>query len=387
MAGEIFERLLSASGNSGDAGALRIRASYAPTGGPSTKVFPPTYPGSEKYLVESRYLEGALVRAIVLDSIQSQANRLELGILDAVDDGRVALPFLEVAADIASEPFRVTSLDAPHRSPDAYFRDAETADGIPFDESELGRTLRRSSERVATPLFQHSPADLVLGMWDSQRGGRGRRIARAYSSEVVGFGVERGQRGAVRMDPYNLQGSIQYNKETREWALESSGSVRGAKKAKLSDVNHGNAIADESVGGFAVAAIERVATVSFGVLRRLRFPLGGEHSAERDAAGRAVLASLALLGDRLAFAGPSLFLRSGCDLALQNETVEWVLRGGASDMLEMDVPAAFDLFTTAVQHASSFGLRFAAEPVRLRPKKNLRELLEQNFTRPPATDD
>ena len=41
-----------------------------------------------------------------------------------------------------------------------------------------------------------------------------------------------------------------------------------------------------------------------------------------------MLAAYALLADRLAFGGPSLWLRSGCELVLEAEQLEWVNRGG-----------------------------------------------------------
>ena len=62
---------------------------------------------------------------VLLDSVQSQANRLEMALLDAFRAGRMKFPLLSVdfsksVPDIAE----ITALDAPHRIADAVFRDS-----------------------------------------------------------------------------------------------------------------------------------------------------------------------------------------------------------------------------------------------------------------------
>ena len=64
------------------AAALRLRAKLDGTGGDGGKVFPPTYVGGV-YAVEDRRIDGHVVRCVLLDSVQSQANRLEDALLDA----------------------------------------------------------------------------------------------------------------------------------------------------------------------------------------------------------------------------------------------------------------------------------------------------------------
>ena len=63
--------------------AIRFFAKLQPAGGPGDKVFPPTYTGGQ-YALESRIDEHRVVKeVVVLDSVQSQANRMEEALLAA----------------------------------------------------------------------------------------------------------------------------------------------------------------------------------------------------------------------------------------------------------------------------------------------------------------
>src|SRR2546427_7171510 len=82
--------------------AARCRVALQPAGGEGTKVFPPTYAGAV-YATEKRRLAGHEnpVDCVLLDSVQSQANRMEEALQEAIDSGRlqkasVALPLVEV---------------------------------------------------------------------------------------------------------------------------------------------------------------------------------------------------------------------------------------------------------------------------------------------------
>src|ERR1700730_13883402 len=71
--------------------------------------------------------DGKDVRCVLIDSVQSQANRLEEALLTSMRAGRIAIPHITVAfknqntsngIDL-SDLGEVTSLDAPHRVFDA----------------------------------------------------------------------------------------------------------------------------------------------------------------------------------------------------------------------------------------------------------------------------
>ncbi len=78
----------------GHAAAFRCVTEYQPVGGVGDKVFPPTYKDGE-YAVEKRVVEGGeVLDCVLLDSVQSQANRMELALLEASRDRRIELPWL-----------------------------------------------------------------------------------------------------------------------------------------------------------------------------------------------------------------------------------------------------------------------------------------------------
>jgi CRISPR-associated protein Csb1 len=70
----------------GDTVAIRGTATLEPAGGPGDKIFPPTHavddknkkpePGA-KYAFETRRIGGQGVKCVLIDSVQSQANRME----------------------------------------------------------------------------------------------------------------------------------------------------------------------------------------------------------------------------------------------------------------------------------------------------------------------
>ncbi|MYB77076.1 MAG: type I-U CRISPR-associated protein Cas7, partial [Chloroflexi bacterium] len=151
----------------GTAAAFRCITGYQPVGGPSDKVFPPTYDGG-KYATEDRIdpKTGELRQCVLLDSVQSQTNRMELALLEALRANRVTLPLLVTRFDQETLPkkFVVSSLEAPHRVADALFRDS-LLDGVKFRDSEAGRVLDKADVRNATGLFGLCPTALVFGFW------------------------------------------------------------------------------------------------------------------------------------------------------------------------------------------------------------------------------
>src|SRR5947209_963961 len=86
----------------------------------SPKVFPPTYEGG-KYATEERIINGQKLPCVLLDSVASQANRMELVLQDAWSGGEIALPVVSVNFEKIKNPGvpKITSLQAPHRIADA----------------------------------------------------------------------------------------------------------------------------------------------------------------------------------------------------------------------------------------------------------------------------
>jgi hypothetical protein len=104
---ELCEKLLSSC--AGGMSALRAIVKLVPAGGDGDKVSPPTHEGG-KYAFEERVVEGRSdVKTVLLDSVQSQANRLEDALLTAVRAGDIRIPLLQM--DISGHQ-TITSLSA-----------------------------------------------------------------------------------------------------------------------------------------------------------------------------------------------------------------------------------------------------------------------------------
>ncbi len=179
----------------GRAAAFRCKTKLQPAGGEGTKVFPPTHSGGV-YATESRRLTNRdnPVDCVLLDSVQSQANRIEEALQQAVDGGLIQLPTIVVDfGNSVPDIQRVTSLQAPHRAADAILRDSRLG-GKPFRQSEIGQSITESSLANATALYKYCPHALVLGIWDSTgpKGGLGAKFARALVSEIGSFRVFHG---------------------------------------------------------------------------------------------------------------------------------------------------------------------------------------------------
>lgn len=377
---ELYERLAAAVSLEGEDAAIRFQESYESAAGAGSKVSPPTYPVEDgrntPYLFEERRLPDGTRQAVLLDSRQSQANRCEEALARVVDEGKVYIPHLVLEVTTHDRRLRITSLTAPHRSRDAYFRDAEDAKGTPFDKTQPGQELAACTPEDATALYRYAPTDLVYGVWDSHRGLRlAAKFPRVYTSEMVGWDPEEGKRAAGRFDLIT-SGKQNATVANGTWKADPKG------KKKLSELGLG-AIPPTTrgqrgqplPGGVTVMGVERLATLSFSALARVR--LGSNPAVAR--AGRVVLAALALLGDRLAFDGPGLFLRSGCDLVKVDGEVTWVRRGGSTQRLDLDGEAALELLKFALERTKDAGLVWHSEPIVLRPQRNLQQAIDEAF--------
>lgn len=242
--------------------AFRSRVVLQPAAGEGTKVFPPTYAGAV-YATERQRLPGYKdpVECVLLDSVQSQANRMEEALQQASDTGRIRLPITEVdfgkyspdteqsvSTRLLDPVGRVTSLQVPHRIADAIIRDSLLGE-TPFRETEIGKRIGMASARDATALFEYCPTALLFGMWDSTgpKGGLGSKFERAIVGEVVGIDAVYGIRTASRVDPVIRKNPPLYETVTGDWTvLESEAARSGAGnepkkyRKKLSELNLGN---------------------------------------------------------------------------------------------------------------------------------------------------
>lgn len=395
----LYQDLLSAVSLRGPRAVIRVTASYEPAGGPGSKVFPPTYPRAadwrpsqaedrdtrrsedSSYVMEARWVNGGRRETVLLDAEQSQANRAEEALLRARRTGVVQLPLLQIEHSGATS-LVLTSLEVPHRYADAYLRDS-TLGGVAFDKSALGRSLQAATPHDATAVYAHDPGSLVFGAWNSHRKGRREKFPRVYASVIVGWDPVVGARNAGRMDPLNLQGGRKPTADGESW--DHTAVATKKKGERLSEIGHGNIPAKAQPGGVTISSAQRIATLSLAALDRIGF---GTATPDAALAARAVLAAYALLADRLAFGGASLWLRSGCDLVQQSERMEWVNRGGGTDPVELCVDQAVELFTLASAHAMKHGLPLDTDVVTLAPTERLARAIDYSLTKAvPAEDD
>lgn len=411
----------------GTAAAFRCRRRLQPAGGEGDKVFPPTFAGAI-YAVEHRRVPGRAdaVTCVLLDSVQSQANRMELALQEAVDAGKIKIPVLEVdfsdydptgdvdadkkANRLVDSIGKVTSLQAPHRLADAILRDSEVVtnvggkeERVAFRQSEKGKALNTVSLANATALFQMCPTALVFGMWDSTgpKGGLGPKFERAMVSELVGIGAEVGDllRG-VRRDPLEIRAAVKVLK-----AGDKSYSIATANAKNTvspSAVNHSSVpfpkvrdkkTDDNNYSGVTIEYAEQITTLSLICLRRLRFPVrrNGSPSAKADPiaenepneeaekkniAARTVLAALGLCSATLAFES-GIGLRSRC-LLWPDGPMEWELLdqpGAVPLTFIVTSEQAIKILETAITDAMTVGLPWLAQPISLEPSTNLLELV------------
>ncbi|MHB1785373.1 MAG: type I-G CRISPR-associated RAMP protein Csb1/Cas7g [Acidimicrobiales bacterium] len=375
---ELYDRLVEGlTGHSVDAG-IRSSSWCQPSGGVGTRVMPPTYPGG--YVSEDRVLENGEVKPVIqLDSYQSQANRIEEALLEARDDGRIELPLFEMRINVDPWNLRLTSLDFPHRYADAYLRDS-MIDGVRFDKTAVGGALRVAQPTDAAAVYRYDPGSLVFGAWNSHRNGRQPKFSRAYRSETLGINFQVARRKGGRLDPYNLTGAVDdSSKKEADWMFVVGEKAKGekAKGKRLSEMGHGNALSgEESPGGVTVTEVRRLAFVSFAQLARLRF---GIVDAEAQVAGRAALAALAVVGDRLAFDRAGLVFRSGCELTVIRDEVAWEKRGGLVEPFELNVGAALELFLHARERADAAGLIMGTDTIVIEPIEELRKAIGHAF--------
>lgn len=390
MTGSLTLKILR-SAVEGTAAAFRSVTDHQPAGGPGDKVFPPTYEGG-KYAEEKRRIDGHEVPCVLLDSVQSQANRMETALLDAWERGRIPLPVIVVdfAGNDLPKVLRITSLDAPHRIADALLRDS-LLDGVPFRKSAVGKRVDDVDNRNATALFELCPTTLVLGMWDSTgpKGGLGAKFARAMVSEFIGLDAQVGVKTSSRIDPAQvmLQAGPLYKAKDGGWTLDEKtaekdkkGAVKLGKDGKPSEANHGNVtptIADR--GGVTISKAVLTTVLSLPGLRRLRFPLNGKSAPKTDDAARTALAALGLCAATLA-REQGADLRSRCQL-VPTAAFVWELLdkpGEEPKRFTLTGDEAVALLKEAVGAAKEAGLPWMEKELVLKPSPQLVQLVKKS---------
>ena len=378
-----FEKLHAAIAS--NTAAFRQNVRLLPAGGQGSKVFPPTYSGGVYAQEQRRMADGKIVPTVLLDSVQSQANRMEQALLEAHLSGNVRLPLIQLDCSSNFPDIGIiTSLDAPHRIADAIFRDSKLNDKN-FRESVVGKAFVTSNLRNATGLFQYCPHALIFGLWDStsSEGGTGNKFQRALTSEIVGFQAEAGVHTFSRLDPLGITLAAEiYRTDAGRWTLKPDEAKKNSKgepeRARPSEFVHGNIVptVEQLKGGVTIDHAVQTTVLSLPAIRRLRFPVDGEETPERNNAARTVLAALGLVA--IAHVQEQGYdLRSRCLLIADGlAPLELIANDGQKETFELNVDAADKIFEKAVTEAKRLGLPWHDEAVKLVPDEQLIQVVK-----------
>lgn len=366
-----------------EAAALRIVVNLKPANADGL-VYPPTYDQGQ-HIFRPAWIDGEKRDSVLLDSVQSQANRIEMAILDAHRRGSISYPDIEliVKADTGEERYSV--LELSHRVYDAALR-MTTVDDKPFPDSEIGQAIYSARTERAAQLFRHAPSTLALGGWDSHGGGGPlvAKLPRLITSEIVGLDAEPVNRGAVKFDPMDIRkdaGPIYYSKDPKRlYEIDKTKAV-GKKEYKPSEVGLGN-VPNFSQRGAVITEAIQTSVVSCTAVRRLRFEdkTNGFDDA-RDHAGQVATVALALYG-LIAQMETGYYLRSGCDLFPVHEPKLEIIRRTleATESHSIDAENALSTLKASLDQGEKQGLTWRKEVITALADERLITLIERSRT-------
>lgn len=342
--------------------ALVIRESLVPVEGPEGVFFPATFaagddhPGGYNIDVFPSDADAALVarglgytkaykptikqfptakNVCLVDSVGSQANRIEVIFMPEKYDGRYAklVPQVVVEAGEGEKKKSVNLLEAGHRAGDALIRSTKL-------QGELDKAFRTAMAGDDGPLAKISPTSLVFGVWDS-RNTQAKR-PRLVSSTIRAFDVRLNTRSAVYVPPLDYAALEVFSEEEKAKAEGNASNplaVRGFVHVPASGT-HG--------GVTATGGIRRDATLSLAALRLLK---GKDEDATRKL--RRYILGLSLVA--LTVPG-NTYLRAGCNLVPDvDKPREFTLVGSDGVHTKIKLPHD-EALAYAIAAAESFGV-------------------------------
>lgn len=307
--------------------ALVLREELIPVEGDRGVFFPPTYASNNKVPYNIDVLSDGTKVALV-DSVGSQANRMEPMFSEEVDPGLAKL-VPQIAIDLG-EGRTVSILVAGHRLGDALVRASELQ---PRAQEAFKRFLDSGD---AMTIAQLAPTSLVFGVWDSRD--TQAKLPRIVQSVIRAWDVEVFTRSAQYSPPVDyttLDVFSDEEKQKSENNPKSPVAQRGFVAVPSTDA-HG--------GVMARGPILRDVTINLIALRRLR----GSSPDDTAKLKRYVL-GLSLVAATEPMDG---FLRQGCLLVPRDgQAAKWVevARTGARTERTLTPDAAREFATQAAQ--------------------------------------
>lgn len=341
-------------------------------------VFPPTY-ADIGYNVDTLPDD---TRVVTIDSVGSQANRLEPSFKAAANDRETWLvPQIDIVlrsepcgecepcknADSGGKRSKAHSCTNPRYVKRSILELAHrSADAVVQSSPELNAYVEKAFKALqrgdAGPLCALAPTSLVFGVWDS-RGATGEKRPRLVRSIVRAW------------DVVPLHAAAQFNSIWKALSEEQQAELRKEAKARKRDLSEGG-LADAPVvfrktkarqyldgalnlearvlgGVLARGPIERDVTVNLVALRGLR----GSTDYETQAIRKYLLA-LSLVA---ATANIELFLREGCHLRYADETDTWRAVPRRGEPTAINLPAHEELKRYALEAAAPFRSKWPAQ--------------------------
>lgn len=327
-----------------DVAAIVIRERLRPVQGARGVFFPPTFAASgrgksdyqldwfaprdeERRTPEEAAKAGVIANRCTVDSVPSQANRLEARLLKY--SGK-SIPKVTISGSRVDQG-SIDLLEVGHRVGDAVVRYSkmkvlvngkeEEKDGFePFEAA-----LQAYVKGDAAPLAKLAPTSLVFGHWDSRDSATKKstksKARRLIRSEIVAFNVQKVTKRSQywsSIDPEVSQELEQILKEAKEAAQDNPERKNPASQLGMTDVP-----APESPGGvIAFGPIKRTAIIALSGVRALATFKAATDSgvteidADKTLALRRYLFALALASA----ADPGVWdLREGCILVRESK--------------------------------------------------------------------
>lgn len=305
--------------------ALRVTEIMEPAGGNRIPVYPASYPNAIYDLNGKKTdAKGEVIgyRHAVIDSYQSQANRMEPAFL--ADKLRSLVPQITVKvprkkdSDAAPTEDEINVLEVAHRVADFRVRLSDAGEQVKI-------AIKSFDGGNALPLLRLMPTSVLFGFWDSRD--LGTKHARILLSRIDAFDVMPCQKHSIYSGMYSQE-------EARN--LLPDAEATKADNEILSGRGYTNAIGSGLGGVLVDGGITRTSILSFTDIARIHCMDGSNFDVVKTNAARRYLFALGVLAEAFQREMGSYHLRSGCELITVGD-VRYELRGGGEN------PALIDL--------------------------------------------
>jgi CRISPR-associated protein Csb1 len=283
--------------------AIVMRQHLKPVEGETpTVIFPPTYAGIG-YNIDTLDQNGEIKNVCTIDSVGSQANRMEP--IFKKTEYKDLVP--QITVEIRKPPAKgqeqgelidtVNLLDAGHRIADAVARFSDKA-------NEINKAFNAIKNGNAIPLAKLSPTSIVFGCWDSR--GTSVKLPRIVRSTIKAFNVSKLTRAA------------QYVPATEHYE-EAFERLSDKERKKFADAGMGHVPSTGAPGGVLLDSKSEVIKETVVSLSPLRSLQTGDDSTAIKL--RSYIFGLSLV----AITAPQEpMLRMGCELTADPEKpVSW----------------------------------------------------------------